>query len=528
MNAGTALLTRLALRRERGIAPWWILLTATMGLVMVAYIDRNMGTYELKLAYTEVIHRNAFFQGLGGGFVEPRTEVLATWRSGGFLYLINAFAALMTVVRHTRREEDAGRSELVRAGVVGRRAPLTAALLVAGANSLIGGALAAAALIAAGLDPVGTLAYGAAIVAAGWVFAGVAAVAAQLASNARTATVIGLYVLGVAYVMRYAGDATGRLWLKALSPVGWSHLVSAYQGERWWLLGVSVAAAVVLCAVAYALVGRRDLGSGLLPERPGKESAPGLRGPVSLAWRLHRGLLAKWAVAMTAFAALGGALGPLARDFLSRPSIVVTNIANLLGVAQDDLLDGYMWYFILILAYCIALFPVLMIMRLRSEESSGRAEAVQSTPLTRVRWAAGHLVVAALGTVVLLALAALAFSTVYALLLGDFAAPRFLAAALSEAPAAWCVGALCLLAYGLLPRASVALCWVVWILTAALGQVVAPFYGVWGGTPFEPFHYVPNTVAGQPYGTVPVLVLLALTALLTTAGLLALRRRDFG
>ncbi|NUT43650.1 MAG: polyketide antibiotic transporter, partial [Thermoactinospora sp.] len=153
MNAGTAHLTRLALRRERGSAPWWILLTATMGLVMVASSDRNMGTYELKLAYTEVIHRNAFFQGLGGGFVEPRTEVLATWRSGGFLYLINAFAALMTVVRHTRREEDAGRSELVRAGVVGRRAPLTAALLVAGANSLIGGALAAAALLAAGLDP---------------------------------------------------------------------------------------------------------------------------------------------------------------------------------------------------------------------------------------------------------------------------------------------------------------------------------------------------------------------------------------
>ncbi|NUR84893.1 MAG: polyketide antibiotic transporter, partial [Nonomuraea sp.] len=222
--------------------------------------------------------------------------------------------------------------------------------------------------------------------------------------------------------------------------------------------------------------------------------------------------------------------GPPARDFLTRPSIVVDNIANLLGVPRDSMLDGYMWYFVLVLAYLIALFPVLMVMRLRSEETSGRAEAVQSTALTRVRWAAGHLVVAALGTAALLALAALAFTTVYALLLGGFAgtAPRFLAAALSEAPAAWCVGALCLAAYGLLPRASVPLCWAVWILTAGLGQVVAPFYGVWGGTPFEPFHYVPNTVAGQPYGVVPAAALLALTALLTAAGLLALRRRDFG
>ncbi|MEV4088136.1 hypothetical protein AB0J43_48550, partial [Nonomuraea fuscirosea] len=29
----------------------------------------------------------AFLRGLGGGAVEPRLEVLATWRSGGFLYV---------------------------------------------------------------------------------------------------------------------------------------------------------------------------------------------------------------------------------------------------------------------------------------------------------------------------------------------------------------------------------------------------------------------------------------------------------
>ncbi|MGW2159263.1 ABC transporter permease [Nonomuraea sp. NPDC001699] len=528
--SGTGTLVRLALRRERAVAPWWFLLLVALSLAMVGYINRNMGTYELKLAYTDVVRRYAFFRALGGGVVEPRLEVLATWRSGGFLYVINAFAALMTVVRHTRREEDAGRTELVRAGVVGCRAPLGAALLVAGATSLTGGALTAAALLAAGLEPVGTLAYGAAVVVAGWVFAGVAAVAAQLARDARTATVIGLYALGLAYVLRYAADASDRPWLKALSPLGWSHLVDAYRDERWWLLGVSTLAAGALCAVAYALLGRRDLGSGLLPERPGKEEAPALRGPVSLAWRLHRGLLLKWAAGTAAFAAVGGAMGPLAKDVLARPSVVVTNITTLLGVPAADALDGYMWYYLLILAYGIALYPVLMIMRLRAEETSGRADHVQSTPLTRVRWAAGHLAVAALGTVALLALAALVFSAVYAALLGDLAgtAPRFLAAALSQAPAAWCVGAVCLTAYGLLPRASVPLCWAAWVLTALLGQVVAPFYGVWGGTPFEPFHYLPNIMAGQAFGTVPELTLLALTAALTAGGLFALRRRDVG
>ncbi|MGW2223330.1 ABC transporter permease, partial [Nonomuraea sp. NPDC001684] len=116
--SGTWTLVRLALRRERAIAPWWLLLLVALSLAMVGYINRNMGTYELKLAYTEVVRRYAFFRALGGGVVEPRLEVLATWRSGGFLYVINAFAALTTVIRHTRREEDAGRTELVRAGVV--------------------------------------------------------------------------------------------------------------------------------------------------------------------------------------------------------------------------------------------------------------------------------------------------------------------------------------------------------------------------------------------------------------------------
>ncbi|MEV4173527.1 polyketide antibiotic transporter [Nonomuraea sp. NPDC049709] len=528
---GTAALARLALRRERAIAPWWLLLIVALALVMVSYINTNMGTYQLKLSYLEVIDASPFLHALGGGVVEPRLEVLATWRSGGFLYVASAFAALMSVVRHTRREEDAGRSELVLSGTAGRPAPLTAALLVAGGISLTGGALTAAVLIGIGLEPTGSLAYGAAITVAGWVFGGVAAVAAQLARSARTATAIALTVLGAAYMLRFAADASGQLWMKYLSPVGWSHLVQPYQDERWWMLGVPVLTAAILYAVAYRLLDHRDLGSGLLPERLGRESAPELRGPVSLAWRLHRGLLAKWAAGVTVFAVAGGSLGPLTRDLLSRPSIVVDNITRFLGVPMGATqLAGYSWYLILIIAYAVALYPVLMTLRLRSEESSGRAEALQSTPMTRLRWAAGHLVVTALGTAALMAVAGLAFGLVYSLLVGDLSTdlPRFLAGALSTVPAAWCVGAVCVLAYGLLPRASVAISWLVWTLTALLGQVAGPLYGLWGGSPLEPFHYVGNAMTEPPFALLPTAGLVAITALLASGGLLALRRRDFG
>ncbi|MFI7451641.1 ABC transporter permease [Nonomuraea sp. NPDC049714] len=527
---GTGHLARLALRRERAIAPWWILLIVSLALVMVAYVTRNMGTYELKVAYVDLIRRNAFFQGLGGGFAEPRLEVLATWRSGGFLYLASAFAAVMSVVRHTRAEEDTGRSELVRSAVVSRHAQLTAAVLVAAGTSLVCGLSTAVVLIGVGLEPLGSLAYGAAVTVAGWVFAGIAAVAAQVARDARTATTIALTVLALSYVMRYAGDASGQYWLKNLSPLGWSHLVRAYQDERWWMLGVPILTAAVLLAVAYRLLGRRDLGAGILPERLGRATAPNLRGPTSLAWRLHRDLLVKWAAGVAFFAAAAAALSPLGRELLSRPSIVVDNITQSLGVPADATLGAYSWYLILILAYAIALYPVLMTLRLRAEETSGRAEAVQATPVTRLRWAAGHLVVTGLGTTALLALAGLVFGALYSVLVGDLTAdlPRFLAGALGAVPAAWCVGAVCVLAYALLPRASAAISWTVWILTVILGQVAAPLYGLWGGSPLEPFHYIPNAFAGPPMTVGPTLALLTVTAGLLLAALLALRHRDFG
>ncbi|GAA2205640.1 exporter of polyketide antibiotics [Nonomuraea monospora] len=535
---GTATLARLALRRERGIAPWWILLIVSMALTMVAYINRNMGTYELKVTYLQVIERSAFLHALGGGVVEPRLEVLATWRSGGFLYVAAAFAATMSVIRHTRREEDAGRSELVLAGTVARHAPLTAATLVAGGISLAAGLLTAVALIAAGLEPAGSLAYGAAIIVVGWLFGGIAAVAAQLARSARTATTISLTILGAAYVLRFTGDATGLLWLKYLSPVGWGHLVAPYQEQRWWLAAVLALVAALLYVAAYRLLTHRDLGAGflperggLLPERGGQDSAPVVRGPISLAWRLHRGLLIKWAAGVAVFSVFAGALTPLARDLISRPSIIADNISHFLGVpAGASMLGGYVWYLVLILAYAVALYPVLMTLRLRSEETSGRAESLQATPLTRLRWAAGHLLVTALGTAALMAVAGVVFGLIYSLTAGSLPTdlPAFLAGALSTVPAAWCVGGVCVLAYGLVPRAAVVVGWLAWILTTGLGQVVGPLYGMWGGSPVEPFHYVSNAMLEPAFQLAPTAALLAVTALLTTGGLLALRRRDFG
>ncbi len=530
----TARLIRLALRRERTIAPWWLLLLVTGALSMIAYIKRNMGTPELLGTYVDMINHNAFFRALGGAYVIPDPDYMAAWRSGGLLYISIAFAAVMTVVRHTRADEDTGRIELLRAGAVSRYAPLTAALLMAGGISLLGGALTTLTVVASGLDPAGSIAYGAAITTAGWVFGAIAAVTAQLARNARTARGIALTVLAVAYVLRYAGDASGVYWLKYVSPIGWSHLVNPYNANRWWVLAVPIVVSAVLTYVAYRLLARRDLGEGLIPESQGPAEAPGLRGPLSLSWRLHRGLLAKWAFGVAAFGVAGGGASTLIYQLANTPSPSVQALLKSFSVGSGgsttDIIDAGVWSLVLIFGYAIALYPVLMVQRLRGEETSGRAEAVQGTTITRLRWAFGHIVVTWLGTAALLAVAGLVFGGTFAGLVSHNAADilRLLGSTLGLIPAAWVVGAVCLLAYGLLPRLAVPIGWAVWVFVALAGRVVGPLYDNWAGSPFEPFHYVSNTVAGGTFQLGPELTMVLLAALLAAAGLAALRRRDFG
>lgn len=528
--AGTSALVRFAFRRERSVAPWWILAIVGLGLVMVSYIDRNMPTPEAMATYVDMINKNVFFRSLGGGTsVIVDRGFMSAFRSAGFLYIFSAIAAVLTVIRYTRADEDAGRAELIRSGVVSRFAALSSALVVAGAVALAAGGLTTAALIAVGLDQFGSATYGAAITAAGWLFGAIAAVVAQLAQNARTARAIALSLLGIAYILRYAGDASGQLWMTYITPMGWIHAVQPYRFDRWWMLTIIAGITAILVAVAYVLVDRRDLGEGLIPERPGRATAPELRGPIGLSWRLQRSLLAKWAVGIGVFALGAAGIGTIVPDIDAMPAGSFGKLQQGFGGSGDPA-DYFLWAGLLIFAHGLSMYPVIMMQRLRADERVGRAELVQGTTMTRVRWAGGHLAVTAFGTVGLFAVAALVLGFCYGLFMGELPGTllRVALGGLSCVPAAWLIAAICFLAYALVPRYSVPIAWAVWAWTALLGQVAGPLYGVWGGTPFEPFHYVPNVVAGESYTPLQVFAMLAPTVLLVSGGLTALRCRDFG
>ena len=279
--AATGSLVRLALRRDRIRLLIWVMALVLVVLGTASAFKALYPTPESRLPFARSVASTPALLALTGpAFDLTSIGGLVAWRIGSLGTVLIGLMSLFAVIRHTRADEEAGRLELVGSGVVGRRAPLTAALITASGASGVVGLLIAAGLVGMGLPATGALALGLALAASGWMFAAFAAVAAQLTENGRLASGIAGSFLALSFLLRAAGDSAGERgpsWLSWLSPIGWTQQVRPFAGERWWVFGLVAAFVAVLLAAAYVLVARRDMGAGLLPPRgaPPAPDAPG-------------------------------------------------------------------------------------------------------------------------------------------------------------------------------------------------------------------------------------------------------------
>jgi ABC-2 type transport system permease protein len=529
MNAftGTGSLVRLALRRDRVRLPVWILALAFFAVSSAA---ATVGLYPTEASRVEAaksFNSTQALLALYGPVYDPTSiGALSIIKLAGTGAIFVAVLAILTIVRHTRAEEESGRSELVGATVVGRRAPLTAALIVMIGASLVLGLLTALGLIASDLPAAGSLAFGMTWAGVGIAFAAIAAITAQMTRTARSATGLAIAVLGVAYLLRAIGDtasSSGPRWLSWLSPVGWGQQIRPYAGDRWWVALIIVGFTAVASGGAYALIARRDLGSGLLAERPGPAvAAPYLRSTLALAWRLQRGTLLAWA---SGFALLGLVFGSIASnvDGFAGSQQARDVFAKLGG--QNALTDAYLATVLGIVGVMASAYGVQAAMRLRTEETELRAEPLLATGITRTSWVMSHTMVALLGTTLLVVVNGLCAGLVYGVQDSDLGqVGRVLGGALVQLPAAWLLTGILVAAFGLVPR-WVAIGWVAlagFLLLGELGPVFDLNHWVMDVSPFA---HVPR-LPGSALHLTPILVLTAIAALLTAAGVLGFRRRD--
>ncbi|NGO72202.1 ABC transporter permease [Streptomyces sp. SB3404] len=442
----------------------------------------------------------------------------------GYSAIAVALMTVLFVVRHTRAEEETGRAELVRAGVVGRHAPLTAALGVAVlANVLLALLLAMglAGLDLEGIDSQGALVFAGGQLMVGLVFAGVAAVTVQITEHSRAASGMAFAVLGAAYALRAAGDV-GSGFLSWLSPIGWAQRAYPFLDDRWWpvLLGIVIALAVG--AAGYALSTRRDVGAGLRPARRGEPHArSSLTTPLGFALRLHRGLLTGFVFGLLLLGAMYGSLLGDVEDMIEDVDQFKKAVERLGG----DLTDSFASTVVIVLAVVASIYVVMAALRPRSEETSGRAEPVLGVWLSRTSWLYSHLAVAVVGGTLVLLAGGVGMGLAGAASVSDGEMlPKLMGAALAYAPALWVTAGVAALLFGWAPKA-VQLTWVIPVYSFITGYLGQLFDMPEGLKNFSPFGHIPQYPA-ESMDWLPMGILTLLAAALFAAGAAGFHRRD--
>lgn len=523
--SGTGELIRLILRRDRIRLPIWLL--AILGVVY-ASAQAVQVTYDTPASiatYAGTMSSSAAAIAMSG----PPTALHTT--GGITVFEINttaivavALMAIFLVVRHTRAEEEAGRTELLRSTVVGRHAPTLAALLVVGSACLVVGAGIAAILLSFDLPTTGSLVYATSIGLLGLAFTAIGAAAAQVTANARGALGIASATLGVSFLLRAAGDV-GDGVLSWLSPIGWAQAAEPFGDNRWWPLLLLVGFVGLALALTAQLTAHRDVGSGLVPPRAGPAHAsPRLVSALGLAARLQRGSVIGWTVGML----VGGvAFGSFGREVTS---MVEGNpeIAEFLAAeGAGSLVDAYFAAILGMLAIVAAGFTVSSALRMRGEETSGRVEPLLATGLSRTRWLAGNLTVTVVGTGIVMAAAGLGVGLAHGVATDDVGQlPRLLGATFAYTPAVLVLGGLGVLLFGWLPRAA-AVTWAVLggcLVIAWLGGLLE--FPAWMRD-LSPFVHTPEAPV-EAIAAAPLLVLAAIAVAAAGLGLVGLRRRDIG
>jgi ABC-2 type transport system permease protein len=519
-SAGLGTMARIQLRtRWKGLVIWVLALAASLAGTAVSIASlydtpAKIQTYADAVAGGALYAINGKIEGINslGGVVQDEFGFMAAF--------LLPLLGISLIAGSTRREEEAGRLELLLSGRIGRRSPVTAALLVASGTVLAVIVAFALALIPAGVPTSASILYAASLGSMAFVFAALAALLAQITLHARGVYFGGFGVLLAAYVVRGVGDVTGS-WVTWLSPLGWQEKTAPTGDQRWWVLLVPLLVGVVLGAAAIHLAGRRDLGSALIGSGAGPDRASArLRSPIGFAVWVHRQSLLGWLLGAIVLAVMMGALAQQVIDAITgNPAM-----AEAIGAGGAHPEDG----FVAMVQLYVALIAIGYVIQatgvVRREEAEGRLESRLAGTLSRTRWLAAHTAVILTGLVVIVVVSSVLFGLSAAASMGDTSqVGRLLLAGLAYLPAELVFAGLALVLFGLVPRLFA----VAWACYAAVAFIA--FLGPGLKLPGLVLDLAPTTHVGNPpLGTVealPLVVLAAIAAALFVAAVVGFRRR---
>lgn len=522
--AGTGTLLKASVKFDgRRFVPWFLIVTALSASSVIAY-PVVFPSQEERIGLAAAVGSNPALSIILGRANNLLTaDGFTVWRSlalGGFLAALGAIFAL---TRATRAQEDSGQAELLASGVTGRGTRLMSAVLLALAGSLLLGLAAGVATALCGGEWESSLLLGATFTASGWLFAAVAAVAAQLAPDAHGANSIAVGILSVLFLLRGVCEALeAPEWTAWVNPLGWISQTRPADINRWWPLVPAAALTLLLFAVAFALQSRRDFGQGAIAPSPGPARG-GLHGPWSLALRLNRATTITWVGAFVVLGIVFGYLSTSIQDLLgSNPQAQAILAAGATSAAE--LTRSFIKTILSLAGIIAAVAGVQIMLRVRSEEMADRVEPLLATPLTRARYFLSNAV-PALGFPAVLTLVS---GTIIAGIAGNADtgisfSQAFLQSVLTV-PAVWTITAVAVCVVGARPGISIA-AWTGVLISFALTLLGPTFRPPERVLDINPFRHVPTAVSGVPDAR-GLLWISAVTAVLVLIGFGGFSRRD--
>ncbi|MHA7141509.1 ABC transporter permease [Arthrobacter sp. Sr33] len=504
------------LRRDRILLPIWILGIALLGYVTATAVASEFSETGDRRAIIAVAAANPsllFLRGLPDGF---SLGAVVFFQGFAFTALLAGLMSTFLVIRHTRADEELGRAELIGSTLLPRAAPLAATLLVGGAANLLLAGCVAAGFLAAGLPSPGSITAGLAVGAVGLFFVPVAALAAQVMPSGRSANGVASSLVGAAYLLRGIGDAIGTPsadltqvtsgWISLMSPIGWGQRSRPFTTADTAPLFVLAVAAVAVGAAVLIIRDRRDLGASLFPERA-VASRGRLTSFLGLAWILQRPTLVGWCCGAAVLGGLAGGLAPVVTDAVAGNTSLEELIGRLVPGSRTDIVDVFTTALLGIAGVLAAAAGIQGILRLRAEETEGRAELLMTVPKSRTRWLVANLLLAIASATVVAAVAGAA-AAVGLSLTGSAGTPaiQLVAASLVHVPAAAIFIAAPAVIFAAVPRWSVGAGWGLLTGGLVLGQ-----FGELLGLPewlqaVSPFHHSP-AMPVEAFDPVPIVVM---------------------
>ena len=521
--AGLGTATAFILRRNWLRLMIWALVLGVMIPIVYDSQQQAFPTQAARDAYSQVANTPAvaamtglpYAAGSLGGIL-----VIKIWMT---LAVALGFASIFLVTRNGRADEEAGRTELLRSAALGRHAYSVANYLVAGALSMVTGLLIALLCLSLALPADGSWVMGASIAGTGLAFVAISALCNQLATTSRGANSLGVGLMALFYFIRAGADLqatdTTPSALSWFSPIGWAQNMRSFGENHWLPLLALLALAVGGCVLALRLETGRDLGAGILAERGGPATASSfISGPLGLVLRLQRSSLIGWFLGAVVAGLFFGGVAKAMTAVLDPNNPFAKSFVG----TGHSMLDGVMGIFVLFNGLLAGVFAIQALAAARSEEESGRLETQLAGSLSRYTWLGSHVLVAALGSALMLVLGGYLTG---ASSQGAATGSAMVWASLGYWPAVLLMIGVLLFLQGFIPRLSTGITWAIYglsVMAAMFGGLFSLSEDVIKATPFGAVPRLP----AEDFALLPLVVLTVIALVLGGIGFRRFRARD--